>query len=106
MGASDSKSAHYLSPGAPQAIELSKRRERRDAVRGLVVHMESDLPEQGCCCTSTNGAMFIVGPIPEDSRYFTEDTLEGTLGAWTFFVDSEPVFTRLKGFRTEPPAQL
>lgn len=104
--ASDSKSAHYLASGASQAVELSRRRERRDAVRGLVVHVESDLPEQGCCCTSANGAMFIVGTIPEDSRFFTEGTPEGTLGAWTFLRDAEPMFTRLTGFRTDPPAQL
>jgi len=96
--ARDTKSTHYLVPGEAHARELSVRRPRLS--RGIVVHMESHLPEEGCCCTSPHGGMFVVGALGDED---TDD--DGALAVWSFSPDKAPSITRLTGFRSRP-AQL
>mmetsp|Transcript_95262 Transcript_95262/g.188775 ORF Transcript_95262/g.188775 Transcript_95262/m.188775 type:complete len:344 (+) Transcript_95262:36-1067(+) len=94
----ESRSAHYLEAGSTSADELSVRQVRSS--QGQVVHMESDLPEDGCSCTSPNGGMFVVGI---DGTKDSEDKC--CVSVWSFSTSQLPVRTRLHGFRCRP-AQL
>eukprot|EP00931_Biecheleriopsis_adriatica_P094238 TRINITY_DN67910_c0_g1_i1.p1 TRINITY_DN67910_c0_g1~~TRINITY_DN67910_c0_g1_i1.p1 ORF type:complete len:332 (-),score=49.86 TRINITY_DN67910_c0_g1_i1:15-1010(-) len=90
----DSKSVHFLAAGQGKkhATELSVRRARTS--HGVVVHMESELPEDGCCCVDSRGGMYVLGPIGEE--------LSDGLALWYFLPGQAPSVKRLHGFRCCP----
>eukprot|EP00933_Yihiella_yeosuensis_P022975 TRINITY_DN17964_c0_g1_i1.p1 TRINITY_DN17964_c0_g1~~TRINITY_DN17964_c0_g1_i1.p1 ORF type:complete len:404 (-),score=86.34 TRINITY_DN17964_c0_g1_i1:35-1246(-) len=96
----DSKSAHYLPPGEKSAKELSLRKARLS--RGIVVHMESELPEDGCCCTSPAGGMYVVGCVEDGSNEGNSDVDAGGLILWSFACGEVPTASKLRGFRKSP----
>lgn len=92
----DSKSVHFLPVGRGEndLVELSVRRPRTSS--GVVVHMESYLPEEGCCCVDGK-SIYVAGPVGDD--------LSSGLAVWSFTFGKAPSVINLDGFRC-CPAQL